>query len=256
MLFHRTPNPPLSEFVELLWLFEKPLPTHGRERVLPTGTIELVINLNDRACGGFEAIVAGPHSRFFELDTRQPASIVGVHFKPGGAFPFFTQPLDELHNIHVSLDALWRRRAAEIRELVMAAGGTQARLLMLECALTDLLPAARRRHAAVTQALAAFSQGARRIADVVEESGLTSRRFIRLFKDEVGLTPKAFCRIRRFQSTLAALHGRDDVDWADTAVACGYYDQSHLIHDFQDFAGLSPASYLSRRTEHMNHVPR
>ena len=40
------------------------------------------------------------------------------------------------------------------------------------------------------------------------------------------------------------------------ALACGYYDQSHMIHDFQDFAGLSPANYLSRRTVHMNHVPQ
>ena len=62
--------------------------------------------------------------------------------------------------------------------------------------------------------------------------------------------------MRRFQRAVALLHDAHDVDWAETAVACGYYDQSHMIHDFQDFAGLSPASYLVRRGVHMNHVPQ
>ena len=85
---------------------------------------------------------------------------------------------------------------------------------------------------------------------------MSQRRFIGLFKDEIGLTPKSFCRIRRFQRTVGLLHRTEIVDWADVAPVCGYYDQSHMIHDFQDFAGLSPTDYLARRTAHMNHVPQ
>jgi AraC-like DNA-binding protein len=255
MLYRHRPCPPLSEFVELLWLHEYAVPSHASERVLPTGTIELVINLGDKTSGGFEALVAGPHSRFFVLDTSQPTSIVGVHFKPSGAFAFLGLPLDELRNQHAPLEALWGNRAAELREQLIAVNGTQARLLLLERTLTCWLQVSPRRHPAVAHALASFSRGARRIADVVEETGLTSRRFIRLFNDEVGLTPKTFCRVRRFQRTIGLLHRCEAVDWADAAAACGYYDQSHMIHDFRDFAGLSPANYLSRRSEHMNHVP-
>jgi AraC-like DNA-binding protein len=239
-----------------LWLFEKPVAAHASERVLPTGTIELVINLDDRTAGGFDSIVAGPHSRFFVLDTSQPASLVGVHFKPSGAFAFLGLPLDELRNRHVPLEALWRRRASELRERLIAAAGTQARFLLLERTLASSLRVARRRHPAVAHALARFSTGPRRIADVVDEIGMTPRRFIRLFNDEVGLTPKTFCRVSRFQRTVALLHRSEAVDWAETAVARGYYDQSHMIHDFRDFSGLSPAAYLSRRSEHMNHVPQ
>jgi AraC-like DNA-binding protein len=256
MLYRRSPRPPLSEFVELLWLHENPIPSHASERVLPTGTTELVINLGDSTSGGFEALVAGPHSRFFVLDTSQPASIVGVHFKPSGAFAFLGLPLDELRNQHVPLESLWGNRATKLREQLITAQGSQTRLLLLERTLASWLQASPCRHPAVAHALASFSGGARRIADVVEETGLTSRRFIRLFNDEVGLTPKSFCRVRRFQRTVALLHGCEAVDWAETAAACGYYDQSHMIHDFRDFAGLSPASYLSRRSEHMNHVPQ
>jgi AraC-like DNA-binding protein len=257
MIYRRyTPRPPLSDFVELLWLFQKPMPAHGSERVLPTGTVELVINLGDRSVGGFDAIVAGPHQRFFVLDTSQPSSVMGAHFKPGGVSAFLGLPVDELRNLHVPLEALWGRRAAELRECLLATPGVEDRLVLLERLLLAQLDRRHSRHAAIGHALAAFGGGPRRIADVVDETGLSPRRFIRLFSDEVGLTPKSFCRVRRFQGTVALLHGSHDVDWAQTAVACGYYDQSHMIHDFQDFAGLSPASYLARRAMHMNHVPQ
>jgi AraC-like DNA-binding protein len=251
-----TPRPPLSDFIELLWLFEEAASSHASERVLPTGTVELVINLRENTAGSFDAVVAGPHSRFFVLDTSRPSSIIGVHFKPSGAFPFFALPVDELRNRHVPLEALWGRRAAELRERLLAAEGAEARLLLLEHMLLSLLHRPQSHHAAVGHALAAFRRGPRRIADVVDETGMSPRRFIRLFSDEVGLTPKSFCRIRRFQRTVTLLHRAQAVDWAETALACGYCDQSHMIHDFQDFAGLSPANYLARRSEHMNHVPQ
>jgi AraC-like DNA-binding protein len=246
----------LSDFVELLWLFEKPVAAHASERVLPTGTIELVINLADGTAGGFDSVVAGPHSRFFVLDTSQPATLIGVHFKPSGAFAFLGPPLDELRNQHVPLEALWGRRAGELRERLIATEGNEARFLLLERTLASWLRVARRRHPAVAHALARFGTGPRRIADVVDEIGMTSRRFIRLFNDEVGLAPKTFCRVSRFQRTVTLLHRSVAVDWAETAAACGYYDQSHMIHDFRDFSGLRPAAYLSRRSEHMNHVPQ
>ena len=256
MIYRRhVPCPALSEFIELLWLFENAAPSHVSERVLPTGTVELVINLRE-GTGSFDSVAAGPHSRFFVLDTSRPSSLIGIHFKPGGAFPFLALPVDELRNRHVSLEALWGGRATELRERLLATEGAEARLLLLERALLSLLQRPHSRHAAVSHALAAFRRGPRRVADVVDETGLSPRRFIRLFSDEVGLTPKSFCRIRRFQRTVALLHRAQAVDWAETALACGYSDQSHLIHDFQDFAGLSPTTYLSRRTQHMNHVPQ
>ena len=265
---HYTPQPPLSNFVELLWLYEGYSQPHDKERLLPDGSMELVVNLKDdearvydrRDPGKFQstrgALLVGVQSEYFVLDTAEQQSVIGAHFKPGGAFPFFKMPAGEFHNQHLSLDQLWGNGAGELRERLLATEGAEARLLLLERALLSLLQRPHSRHAAVSHALAAFRRGPRRIADVVDETGLSPRRFIRLFSDEVGLTPKSFCRIRRFQRTVALLHRANAVDWADTALTCGYSDQSHMIHDFQDFAGLSPANYLARRTEHMNHVPQ
>jgi AraC-like DNA-binding protein len=107
----------------------------------------------------------------------------------------------------------------------------------------------------VRHALERFRTPAPPVSDVADEVGLSARRFIELFKDEVGLAPKLFCRVRRFQRAVRLVHGRTDVDWADVALDCGYFDQAHLIHEFREFSGLSPTAYLRVRSSHLNHVP-
>jgi AraC-like DNA-binding protein len=61
--------------------------------------------------------------------------------------------------------------------------------------------------------------------------------------------------VRRFQRVLESVHRKAGVNWARVALDCGYYDQAHFIHDFQAFSGMTPAAYLARATEHLNHVP-
>jgi AraC-like DNA-binding protein len=83
---------------------------------------------------------------------------------------------------------------------------------------------------------------------------MSKRRFIQMFDERVGLTPKLFCRVRRFHRALRLIARGGPIKWADLAVDCGYFDQAHFIHDFTDFCGLSPSAYLGLRTEHLNHV--
>jgi transcriptional regulator GlxA family with amidase domain len=78
------------------------------------------------------------------------------------------------------------------------------------------------------------------------------------FAAEVGLTPKRYGRVRRFQRTRELVRKATAPDWAAVALACGYFDPSHMIHDFEEFSGLSPVAYLNQRSEHVlpNHVPK
>jgi AraC-like DNA-binding protein len=262
------PRPPLAEFVELLWLSERRVAAHAMERCLPTGTVELVIDLRDdglrlhdradpdKVHDFGEALVCGPHAEFFVIDTARPCAIMGVHFKPGGAFAFFGLPMDELVNLHVPLETLWREDAARMRERLLAAETPAEKFRSLERSLLVRLARREARHAAVAFALAEFRRVPQRrpIGDLAEQIGLSPRRFIRLFSDEVGLTPKLFCRVLRFQQALRLINGGEPVDWSELALACGYYDQAHFIHDFQAFCGLCPTAYPAQRGEHMNHV--
>jgi AraC-like DNA-binding protein len=93
------------------------------------------------------------------------------------------------------------------------------------------------------------------MASVSEQIGLSPKRFIQVFRDETGFTPKVFCRIRRFHRALDRMEGRKNVEWANVALDCGYFDQAHFIHDFRAFSGINPSAYLAHRTPHRNHVP-
>src|SRR5262245_54131344 len=118
----RRPGPALSPWVDKLWYLSD-APQHARERILPSGTHELVINLAEdefriydsvksERCRRFSgAIVSGAYARCFVIDTREHASVLGVHFRPGGARPFFGLPARALADTHVDLEALWGREA-------------------------------------------------------------------------------------------------------------------------------------------------
>src|SRR5688500_1050507 len=106
------PKRPLSDFVGLFWYWRGHDAVYARERVLPTGTVELVIDLNEvRGDAG----ISGPSSRFFVIERRMEDELLGIHFKEGGAFPFFPLPISELHNLGSSLSDLWGRgKASEL----------------------------------------------------------------------------------------------------------------------------------------------
>jgi AraC-like DNA-binding protein len=270
-MLHRayTPGPPLSDFVELLWLYDGYTQPHAMERLLPDGSMELVIDLrNDKVRSydpdsrsafetGVGSVVVGAQSGYFVLDTACQASVIGAHFKPGGAFPFFRLPMDELRDQHVPLEALWGSFAVDLRDRLLEAKTPEGRLGILEQALLSRIVKPPARHRAVNFALREFERGPLTIgiADIEDRIGLSPKRFIQVFREEVGLTPKLFCRVRRFQEVLRRVAHPSRVDWADVALSCGYFDQAHFIHDFRAFSGISPSAYLCHRTEHVNHVP-
>jgi AraC-like DNA-binding protein len=92
------------------------------------------------------------------------------------------------------------------------------------------------------------------VHDVAEQIGLSQRRFSQIFREQVGLTPKVWCRVQRFQKAVRQLHAGVEVAWAELALDCGYYDQSHFANEFRAFSGIDATTYSARRTIWANHV--
>jgi AraC-like DNA-binding protein len=243
------PGGVLAAFVDLIWVSEDYAAPHLQERLMPMGAMNLVVTWD---ATGVHSGVSGVHTASMLLDTSRPFSIIGVSFKPGGGFPFLPVPAGELHNQSLPLEAVWGPRAGEVRERVMAAPSPAEKAEVMQ---RVLLASARRgfaRHGAVRYAVAELGKQ-RPVASVAGEIGLSQRRFIEVFRNEVGVTPKAFSRIRRFQHVLGRIERLTEVDWTEVACACGYFDQAHFIHEFRDFAGVSPSTYLRHRRSR-NHV--
>ena len=250
---HYTPPWPLTDYVEGFWSYGHYARPHALERLLPTGRMNLVVRV--QGDGRASAAVSGAHTRASLLDTSRPFSIVAASFKPGGGFPFFNLPACELRNLVVPLDALLGAAARDLCDLVLEARTTLARFLVLERFLLARLGEHVGRSPGVRFALRTFHGTGRvpRVGAVAARVGWTATKFITTFRAEVGLAPKAYCRVARFRNVLATLEKRSDVDWADVALTCGYFDQPHFVHDFREFAGVTPSEYLRERVT-TNHV--
>jgi AraC-like DNA-binding protein len=266
------PGPPLSRFVELIWYYESAPQPHRKERLMPDGCVSLVINLAEnqtrlydpddlRKMQTFNGVsVSGPRTKSFAIDTDEQTCVLGVSFRPAGASPFLRLPSDELHNQHVGLDDLWGRLAFELRERVLSAPTATEKLRIVELALLERAAGMFEPQPVVEYAVTNFlaQPATSRIAQVADKTGFSARRFIELFKQHVGISPKLFCRVRRFQSVLEKITIGKPVRWSDVAADCGYYDQAHFIHDFRNFSGINPSKYLRDHRGfygNRNHLP-
>ena len=266
-LTHHKPCPPLAPFVSDLWLCEGTPPAHTHERVLPYGRASVILNLAedrifsyDRHCpanasplGG--VIVAGPRSQFEVIDTQCQRLLAEVSLRPAGAALFLGVPAHELADLDISLDALWGPAARRLRDRMLEASTPRARLVALERALLERLPR-RTPPPAIVYAAAQLTRAehASQLAAIAHTAGLSQRRFIELFRHHTGIAPKLFHRVQRFQAAIQRAYGGEHNSWTDLALTCGYYDQSHFVHDFRAFSGLTPTEYDRLRGPYANHV--
>ena len=227
--------------------------------MVPSGTMELVFNLgedelgifNTEEAGSYESFsgtfFSGAYGRALFVDTRR--HVMGVHFRPGGAARFLGIPASELTDIHVDLDTLWGR--TNLRERLCLARNSAECFRVLERALVARLKNRVEEHRAVRAAVAILKREAGKIRtrELAAQLGLSQRRFIQVFSNQVGVPPKVFGRVQRFQRAVELTRGGSAVDWADIAVECGYFDQSHLIHEFEALSGLSPTEFQRQQRE-------
>jgi len=269
-MISRPPHPALRPFVSQLWSSERGdagSSSHAREHALPTGAMHLVFRFaatplrlyrSSSDTLGFtvgHALIGGVRSTHYIRDTSTPSMSVGAMLRPGSAELLFDATAEALAERHTSLDCVWGTQAALIHECLSEAPTPEARLQCLERELLRRLPTVRGLHPAVAVALAHFD-GVTKVETVVEYSGYSHRRFIAQFRRAVGMTPKTYSRIQRFQQTLALTQGRLAPDWSQIAVEMGFADQAHLIRDFKAFAGVTPEQYRLSKPLARNHLPR
>lgn len=260
----RAPIALLRPFVESLCVFHGDCAdVQARERVLPSAAMHLAIRLDGKPVRVFDdgasngrdighSVIGGARAAFYTKAVGGVRCTVGAQLRPGAARAFFGIGADALAHRHVSLDQIWGVAAHHLRERLQASPDVAGRLDLLEAFLTARLVQDTALHPGVACALRDFSTGSS-VRAAVAASGYSHRRFIALFEDAVGLTPKRYCRVLRFQSMLARGNA-STLSWTHLALDAGYTDQSHFMREFRAFAGMTPAAY--RRQPHFdrNHV--
>jgi AraC-like DNA-binding protein len=255
----------------MLWYARAPQVSHSRERVLPTGNTQVILNLArefllDCPEGRPEqpsppSAIIGARSVYEIVDTSDMADLIGIVFEPGGFPAFASDAADLFSNRSVDLEDVWGAPARSLRDRLREIPSPQARLQFFEAFLcrsfrTRLLEPRPIRHCAVTFALKRFAHAPSlsTVRDVARSTGWSERRFSQVFREEVGLTPKVWCRIQRFQRAVQQLHAGADVPWSQLALNCGFYDQAHFANEFRAFSGVDITTYSASRTRWANHI--
>ena len=259
------------EFVELepgpalrglarFWRLTGPSPT-GEPRfepVLPDGRVELIFHLGDpfeiesdgRRALQPRALLAGQGTAPVRLAPTGRIDVVGVRLEAGVAAGVVDARLEELTDRIVELGAVACDFARGLAEELQDPGRGQRWNDVLERRLARVLArprSARPRALEHVVARVRASGGRVPIAELASQAGLSTRQLERHFRERVGLGPKTFARLVRFQRALALLRCPGS-SLAGIAARCGYFDQAHLVRDFRRFAGASPSRL--RAAEH------
>lgn len=245
------PHPLLRRYVACLWRSGSPGggQAGATHRVLPDNCIDILWQDSGRP-----AFAVGMMTRAIHVPLASPVRTVAVRFKPGAAGLFLGVPLHELTDLDVAVTEF--RALGDVERLadVLWRDGLDdaGRLRLIEQHLLSRLQHTAPAATLVNAALAALdhSGGALRIESLVEQLGISRQHLAAQFRSHVGLSPKLYARILRFRRATDAL-GQPSLsafDWAQLALDCGYFDQSHLIRDFREFADSTPEGFhLSNR---------
>lgn len=231
-------------------------PDSGVQRIPPDGTVEVIFHLEEpfgqiesgRVRAQPACMLVGVWTRPIELLASRRYDAVGIRLKPGAASAFCRDPLHGFTDRVVDATAIWGRAASDLCERLAEAGDPSSRLKRIEEFLARRM---RRAGRALPGPLSAIdrTRGRLSIDMLARQTGMGHRRLERAFLAEVGVSAKMLSRIVRFQRALAesqTLRASSSefagTRWVDVALQCGYSDQSHLIRDFRQFAGETPAT--------------
>lgn len=252
-------KPPLSRCIECFWTLESDTPSEPNqaERILPDGCVELILNFgaefSQHTDNGAKVrqprnFLVGQMTGPILISPTGLVQLLGIRFHPGGTYPFFRIPMDELTDRVVELGSFAGNLERELLAVSRDLPSLSTKIAAVEDMLVSWLLRGKNDSWLLGLAAKIVDRGGLISVDqLATEAGVSGRQLERRFLREVGVGPKLLCRILRFQQVFRAVECRD-VAWAPLAVECGYYDQAHLIRDFNRFAQQTPSVLFAEQS--------
>ena len=266
------PSFPLCEFVDSFIYYEGFNPKHTIDRFLPDGNTEIVIDLIGKpqyiydnntlkeiqAC--HNVWVSGIRTEPISIPSGKQSKMLIITFKKGMAYPFYPLPLNELTDYVVDADLIFGNEIINLREKLLEAKTVDKLFLLIEKFLFNIGRNTINKNVnskCVEFAVSTILNNSSELClhDLSDKIGYSQKHFISLFKKQVGLTPKSYHKIIRFQKTIQDIESQSIVDWNSIAYKSGYYDQAHFINDFTRLSGFSPTEYIKKKNEQLNYIP-
>ena len=263
---------PLDRFIESIFYYEGLTPAHRMDRFLPDGNTEIVFDLGEgtqyiydnetltaiQACR--LAWVSGIRTRPITIPSGRGSKMLIVAFKKGKAHPFYSQPMNEIADQVLDAELVFGRNVLDLREQLLEAPSINRMFLLVEDFLLRQAGSSLSPDTAsecVDFALARIMNGPdglgfQRLSDQI---GYSQKHFINLFKKQVGVPPRQYMKIMRFQKAILQIEEADAIRWSELALQNGFYDQPHFINEFRYFSGFTPGEYMARKVGMLNYIP-
>jgi len=227
-----------------------------KERVYPCGNATMVFHYGSpskfRKKNSDEYIepslvICGQQTNFYDLSLSGKTGMILIVFKPHGVKSFFNFPITELLNENISLQDLAKNEAIELEDKLLNSESNKQRIIHIENFLFKRLTQNndfdRIEHAVK---LIENSNGQVKAQDIAQEVCLGIKQFERHFSKYVGLNPKKYASIIRFQNVIKMKRKFKNANMYQLAFDNGYYDHSHFNHDFKSLTGLTPKIFFDR----------
>ena len=239
------------------------------DRFLPDGEVQIIFDLTDypkyiydnetlkeiQSCQN--VWFSGFRTEPITIPSGKESEMLIVQFKKGRAFSFLIEPMQNLVNFVVDAELVIDPEILNIRERLLEASKPLQKFLVLEKLLLKIYLRKLNENPlvdfAVSTIIAAPNQCS--IKTISDKVGYSQKQVIKLFKEHVGVAPKEFLKVIRFQKAIQLIENHIAVDWTQIAYDCGFYDQSHFIADFKNFSGFTPSEYIKQRGEFLNYIP-
>jgi AraC-like DNA-binding protein len=245
------PRDELRPFVEAIWTMTSRADpaTAGRGTILPDGAAEIVVSCGDPIAIPprrrlQRRVLLGPSDRVRRVIYAGAVDLVGVRLRPGVVRAMVNAPLARLVNRIVPLGSVAPSLDAKLAECVASAGASVKRRDAMQRVIESFTRQTTPPDGFFPRAIDAIraQQGRIRIDDLASRLGVSRRHLEREFLANVGLSPKRWCRVIRFQCAVESMSERRDCDWADLAQRIGYADQAHFCREFRQFTDVPPTS--------------
>jgi len=263
------PRFPLNQFIDCFVYHESYNPEHSIDRFLPDGNTEIIIDFDDtpkyvydnqtlreiQAC--HQVWASGVRTGFISIPSAKHSAMLIISFRKGMAYPVFPLPMNEMADRVVDADLVWGNEFSFLRERLRETSEISLKFAAVESFLLGTFQRSMARNPAVEYALAEIIRRPDQInlARLNQNIGYSPKHFIGMFKRQVGITPKAYLKIIRFQKAISEIEQHQAVDWTVISQDCGFFDQAHFINDFKSFSGFTPQEYVRRKNGTLNYVP-
>ncbi len=252
-------NTPLDKFIESVFYFKNFMPEHSIERVVPTGHLFIIFELDGfqrntfdsetlKPNGNFSKVwISGMHKNYLSISAHQNSEMFVIQFKPFGSYPFFHFPIHQLNEKVIPAQEILGTKILELRELILKKTTPQEKFILAEDWLKNRFDSGKTPNKELLSTINQLTnQPLSNHTAIVDSYPKTQKHLITQFKKFCGHTPKVFHRIIRFNEVLQQIKTQQKISWSQIAYQCGYTDQSHFIKEFKEFSGFNPQEFIKQ----------